>query len=265
MKPSFVFICILFMCLGCKNKKQIPDVSAIPITLTVERFENDFFALDTKYLNTSLAKLHILHPGFTQDFLYNILGTTPDSALKNVPAFITSYRDLYRKANQQFTNIHDLEMQIKNSLQFVHYYFPKYRLPIKLITFIGPINSYGSIITPNALAIGLQLYMGKNYPLYLSDQGQQLYPLYISRRFEPAYIPVNGIKNIIDDMYPNAGMGMPLVEQMIESGKRMFVLDLLMPNTPDSLKTGYTQMQLEGCYESEKKYLEFFCAERYAI
>jgi hypothetical protein len=131
-------------------------------------------------------------------------------------------------------------------------------LPTKLISFIGPINSYGNIITANALAVGLQLYMGGDYPLYLSEAGQQMYPRFISRRFDPAYIPVNCMKNIIDDMYPNSGMGLPLVEQMVESGKRMYVLDQLLPNMPDTLKTGYTAQQLEGSYESEKNIWSFF-------
>jgi len=45
---------------------------------------------------------------------------------------------------------------------------------------------------------------------------------------------------------------------MIESGKRMYLLDQLMPGTPDSIKTGYTQKQLDGCYESEKNIWSFF-------
>jgi hypothetical protein len=100
--------------------------------------------------------------------------------------------------------------------------------------------------------------MGGDYPLYLSEAGQQMYPRFISRRFDPAYIPVNCMKNIIDDMYPNNGGGLPLVEQMVESGKRMYVLDQLLPNMPDTLKTGYTAQQLEGSYESEKNIWSFF-------
>ncbi len=258
MKQKLLFICIILSGLGCKAKRQIPNVSGIIIPLQVERFEKDFFAVDTLHLNESLQQLNTNHPGFTQDFLFNILGTSPDSARKNVPDFIRSYALLGKEAAAKFNDLHTIEQEIKHGFQLVHYHFPRYKLPVKLITFIGPINSYGSIITTNALAVGLQLYMGAKYPLYLSDQGQQMYPLFISRRFEPAYIPINGIKNIIDDMYPNNSAGRSLVEQMIESGKRMYLLDQLMPGTPDSIKTGYTQKQLEGCYESEKNIWSFF-------
>ena len=94
--------------------------------------------------------------------------------------------------------------------------------------------------------------------MFLSETGQPMYPLFIARRFEPVYIPVNWMKNIIDDMYPNKSIGNPLVEQMVEAGKRMYVLDHLMPEAPDSIKTGYTAQQLEGCFESEKNIWSFF-------
>lgn len=258
MKQKWLFACIIFCAMGCGHKKPVPDVTAIKISLQVERFEKDFFLLDTLHLDSSLQRLHKIHPGFTQDFLFNILGTSPDRAAKDVPAFIRSYAAMNKAVEKQFKDFKTVENEVRRGLQFVHYYFPGYKLPVKLITFIGPINSYGNIITSDALAVGLQLYMGRNYPLYLSDEAQQMYPPFISRRFEPAYIPVNCMKNIIDDMYPNKSMGRPLVEQMIESGKRVYVLDQLMRAVPDSIKTGYTEKQLTECYENEKNIWSFF-------
>ena len=258
MVRKLIYTCLLFIVFGCKSKKEIPDVSGIKISLQVERFEKDFFALDTLHLNTSLQNLQQQHPGFTQDFLFNILGTTADSALKDVPLFLRTYGSMNQAAAEKFKDFGKIEAQVKRGLQFVHYYYPDYPLPKKLITFIGPINSYGNIITPNALAVGLQLYLGRDYPLYLSEQGQQLYPVFISKRFSPEYIPVNCIRNIVDDMYPDKSIGKPLVEQMVEAGKRLWLMDKFLPELADSLKIGYTQQQLTGCYESEKNIWSFF-------
>jgi hypothetical protein len=258
MKQKFLVICLLFFVLGCKPKKVVPDVSGVSISLQTERFEKDFFAIDTFHIEASLQNLNQKHPGFTQDFLFNILGTSPNGAETDIRAFIRTYQGMNTAVEERIKNFSAVEQEIKKGLQFVHYYFPSYKLPQKLITFIGPINSYGNIITTNALAIGLQMYMGRDYPLYLSEMGQQMYPAFISRRFEPAYIPVNCIKNIMDDMYPNNSMGRPLVEQMVEAGKRIQLLTMLLPYTADTLITGYTKQQLAGCYESEKNIWSFF-------
>ena len=45
---------------------------------------------------------------------------------------------------------------------------------------------------------------------------------------------------------------------MVEAGKRLYLLDRFMPETADTLKTGYTKAQLKGCYENEANYLELF-------
>jgi hypothetical protein len=45
---------------------------------------------------------------------------------------------------------------------------------------------------------------------------------------------------------------------MVEKGKRLYVLDKILPNTADTLKTGYTAAQLKGCYENEGMIWNFF-------
>ncbi len=246
-----VFCCVA----GCKNR-SLPDVSGVKVNLPLQRFEEDFFAIDTAHVDVALEKLNQKYPGFLQDFIFNILAlpAEPDSirAVENgVRSFINSYREIKDTSTVVFHDFGRINQAVEEGLKYVKYHFPKYKLPSKLITFIGPINSYGNIITPDALGVGLQLYLGRNYGLYATEAGQALYPAYVSRRFEPAYIPVNTLKTVIDDMYPNNSAGRPLVEQMVEAGKRLYVLDQLLPETADTLKTGYTEEQLKGSQENE--------------
>ena len=170
---------------------------------------------------------------------------------------------MFDTSKQLFSDFNKTSEEVLRGLKAVKYYYPKYPVPTKLVTFIGPINSYANIITTDALAVGLQMYLGSNYSLYQTDMGLQLYPEYISRRFEKTYIPVNCMKTIIDDMYPNKSLGKPLVEQMIEAGKRQYLLDLFLPNTADTIKTGYTQAQLEGCIKSEAEIWGFFVSNNF--
>ncbi len=258
MKKTLLAMAVLLA--ACGSKKKIPDVSTIKVDLQTTRFEQAFFKVDTTNIDASLQQLHTTYPGFTQDFLYNILGThnNIDSASKDVIAFISSYKSLYDTAQIVFKNFAPIAQKVQQGLQLVHYYFPKYPLPKQLITFIGPINSYGNIITQDGLGIGLQLYMGGKYSLYQSESFQNLYPAYVSRRFEPAYIPVNCLKNVVDDIYPQQNNGTPLIEQMIEFGKRLYILDAFLPNIADTLKIGYTQEQLETCYKNESNIWAYF-------
>lgn len=260
-KISIYLICIC-LSVAC-GKKKGSDVSHIKVPLQLERFEQDFFAVDTARVDPAMQQLHEKYPHFLSDFVFNILGlpAQPDSNLAveaGIRSFISTYQPLKDTADKVFKDMDALQAEIVSGLQHVKYYFPNYPLPQKLITFIGPLNSFGNILTPDALAVGLQLYLGKNFSLYQSAEVQQLYPAYVSRRFEPAYIPVNAMKNVVDDLYPDRSVGRPLVEQMVEAGKRLYLLDRLLPNVADTLKTGYTQQQLEGAYEHEELIWSFF-------
>lgn len=257
-----LYVLIIIIISSCRDR-NIPDVSGIKVPLQLQRFDKDFFSIDTNHADQSLQQLHQKYPSFLQDFLFNILAlpSQPDSSMvieQQVKAFIRSYQPLKDSADKIFTNLQATEKEVRRGLQFVKHYFPSYKLPTKLITFIGPINSYGNILTTDALAVGVQLYLGKNFSLYQSEAGQEMYPAYISRRFEKEYIPVNSIKTIVDDIFPDNNAGRPLVEQIIQAGKRLYVLDHLLPETADTLKTGYTQKQLDGLYANESTIWSFF-------
>jgi len=264
MKKMVIAFFLLSTLFACKNDESSPDVSHVKVDLQVQRFEQDFFALDIPNLDASLDELNRKYPAFMQDFLFNILSQPahPDTLKKDVRLFISSYQSLYDSSKKIFNNIDKEASLVKRGLQFTKHYFPTYQVPTKLITFIGPINSYSNVITADALAVGLQLYMGRSYSIYNTPAGQQLYPAFVSRRFESAYIPVNCMKNVVDDLsdniYRNTTTGKPLVEQMIEVGRRLYVLDKLLPEVEDTLKTGYTKAQLEGAYANESNIWGFF-------
>ncbi len=213
------------------------------------------------------------YPRFTPDFIENIIGLDLDSLLRPhnpedaaLRLFIHDYTSLKDSSDALYKNFSKESDEIKQGLQFVKYYFPNYRLPSVIITFIGPINAsfetsfgtQGDVITQEGLGVALQLHMGKNFSLYKSEEGQEQYPEYLSRNFDSRHIAVNCMRNIIDDLYPDSSSGRPLIEQMVEKGKRMYLLTQLLPYTPEYICLGYSEKQLKGCYNSEASIWSFF-------
>ncbi|MFT3749041.1 MAG: hypothetical protein QM768_12020 [Agriterribacter sp.] len=262
-KAIIVFLISLLFFVSCKNDKQTPDVSGIKINLQTQRFEKDFFAIDTNNIPASFPLLQQKYPVFFADFIQNILGLSvaegggkADSAIK---LFLRDYRVVKDTADKIFAGFTKIENEIKQGIRFAKYYFPEYKAPEKLITFIGPLDAIfqtptgktGDVITQDALAVGLQLHLGSEASLYQSQAAQSLFPKYISARFSPQNIPVNCIKNIVDDIYPPNPKDKTLLDFCIDKGKRLYLLDKFMPGIPDTLKTGYTASQLNGCYKNE--------------
>lgn len=249
---------LLFSCWACNSTEDGPDVSRIKIQLTEQHFEQDFFTLDTLQLQASLTKLQKKYPEFTTVFLTNILALMPGTESVDLINFIRAYQPLFNRSASIFKAQEKEAKEIKKGLQYVKHYFPTYPLPNKLISFIGPINSFGSILTEDAIAIGLQLFLGNTHPLYNSEEGQALFPAFISRKFEPAYIPVSAMNNIVLDMYPTTFIGKPLIAQMVELGKKIYIVDHLLPQLSDTLIIGFSEKQLTACINNEKNIWSFF-------
>ena len=264
MKLRLLFattIIVLFFS-ACKSK-HIPDVSNIKVDVKIERFEKNFYSLDTNNLVHSLDELNKKYQSFLPDYLYQILGLTPpqDSIISQIKLFLKDdiYRDIYNDVTKKYSSLDKVKDELIFALKLTKYYFPKYPTPTNVYTFIGPVDGVGTALTSNhSFAVGLQGYLGKDYPLYQNDYLAETYPPYKTRRFEEQYIATNCIKNIIEEMFPDKSNGRPLCERLIEQGRRMYMLDALLPNTADSIKTGYTQQQLDGCYKNENAIWSYF-------
>lgn len=254
-----VTACFLFF-FACSNNADIPDVSAISVNLTEKRFENSFFSGDTIISFQKADRLDAAYGSFFNDFLYGILNVPqqPDSALQFATAFLREYKPLWQDASRKFANTTPYRKELEKALQFVRYYFPDYTPPQSLITFIGPATGYSNILTQAGVAVGLQLYMGSDYPLYQQSYFREIYPMYLHRRFTPLYIVPDAVKNIVNELVPPQENDFTLLGGMVDAGKRIYVLKKLLPYTADSILSGYTMQQLKDCKAQEAFIWDFF-------
>ena len=254
MKKVFVPIVALLLVAACNNKKNIPEVSDIKVDIILERFDKDFFKIDSNSLTGGIRQLQTTYPGFYVDYMQGILGVsgveTDPATQKMVRMMLENYVSLYAVVAPKLSNASGLEKELKNGFRFIKYYFPDYKVP-GVICFVGTLDAPGMVLTEKYLAIGLHQYAGKDFKGYQSEQVRQLYPEYISRRFETEYIPANCMKAVVGDLFPDKSNTKPLIEQMIEKGKQWWLVDKFLPETADSVKTGFTKQQLDWCLENE--------------
>lgn len=245
----FALIVLLSGCGGDANK---PDVSHIKVDLTLERFEQDFFKIDTNNIQGGLAHLRNAYPHFFPVYVQNILQVNPmDTASYSIiRSIVSSYRPINDSLQEKYPNLNWLKDDLTEGFQYVKFYYPQYRVP-RILTFIATLDAPGVVLTPEYLGIGLHQYAGKDFSVYEAPELQQVYPAYISRRFDKEYMVANSMKAVVDDVYPDQSVGRPLVEQMVEKGKQWYLLQHFLPDAPDSALTGFTQKQLDWVEANE--------------
>ncbi len=239
---------------ACNKKKGIPDVSAIKVNIPIERFDEAFFTVDTTNMAMEVYRLNGQHPGFFGDFMQEILGVngayTDSNTVRVAKNFFKGYISIYDSLQLKYKNVDWLKKDLQKAFQFVKYYFPNYKTG-NAVLFIGPFDAPGVATTANGLAIGLQQFAGKDFSVYQVPEMVEMFPYYISRRFDKEYITANCMKAVVLELFPDPSGGKPLVEQMVEKGKQWWLLDKFLPTTSDSVKTGYTRSQLEWCKRNE--------------
>lgn len=249
---SFFLVIALF---SCKNK-NVPDVSAIKVDLTTKRFEKELFVLDTADILPQMDKLIAKYPSFGELYLSRILGMDPamppDTAAFYIKSFITYYQSVYDASQKQFSDFSPYEKQIEKGLQLVKFYYPQYKLPTQIITYIGPADGYGDAMDGDeSILIGLQAHLGKDYPLYKTEPVQEKYPAYVSENFTPDFIAINAMRNIISNLFPEKSEDRPLIEQMVENGKKLYLLSKFLPDAEEYKLIGYTKKQMDDSYAHE--------------
>ena len=259
MKKITLVLLLSFALYSCRNKKGIPDVSDIKVDIKLQRFDRDFFSIDSNDVLPGLSQLHQKYPLLTNIFLNNILGLDSVSTLPGVKSFLHLNQAIDNATTEIFQNTNGLKKEFQKTFQFVKYYFPDYKVP-NIVTVVGPIDALAQtssgytpdFLGPDFLGISLQFYLGNNFNLYNDPFFiENVAPQYRSRRFSKEYIIADAMMLVVDDLFPDKSNGLPLIEQMIEKGKQWYLLDKFLPTTADSIKTGYTQQQLNWCKENE--------------
>ncbi len=260
-KLLFAFI-IFILSISCKNGKNAPNVSNISADVKIQRFDQEFFDT-TKPIAAQMDFLQKKYGNVFEFFLFKTgIGDGLSTGLKPeniVGLFLRDHKQLYDTVQKEFKDLSWLQKDLNKALQYFKYYFPKTKDP-KVFTMVDgfypeiPETYYGVDFKDDSLYINLQMFLGKNFTGY----DPQVYYDYLRERFTKNYIVKNSINAMLKPLYAAVTDDAPLVEQMIAEGKKIYVLDKILPFITDNIKLGYTERQLKDCYDQEKNIWSYF-------
>lgn len=263
-KRPAIFLLLAMLSTGiffnaCQTAKEKPDISNIEVDLFFKRFEQELFALDTTNYEKSLDELAQKYPDYFNFYVTQLMNFgAMDSAKtyqKRLIPFLQNkdIKSLFDTAMVKYPNLDGLKEELTTAFRYTKYYLPNIEAP-KVYTNVAEFGPAAATYGDKILAINLDMYFGKHYPYYKSIR----IPTYLSQRFEPEYIVPNTMKAYFQELYPMPDDNNQLIDFMLQEGKMLYLLDLALPDTPDSLKIGYTQKQLEWSYGSEPMMWNFY-------
>jgi len=256
---SFCFTLTYLLFPGCKSDKNEPDVSGISVKIEAKRFERDLFAIDTNNTSIGIDKLKKEYGNFFDLFAFQVtrLGSSdPDLMSSHFRDFLsdTNFRNIYNDCEMSFGDFNEKNLQLTKAFKNYSYYFPERIIP-QIITLISGF-AFPVICDSTNLGISLDMYLGKNY--YYYSTLEPTLPNYLRNRMQSEYMVADAMKGWAQSDYAIDESNAKMVDFMISQGRILFFLDKILPQTEDTIKSGYTATQLEWCVANEARIWSFF-------
>jgi hypothetical protein len=256
---SVVVAVFLTGCTDPNGWKKI-DVSAEKTRFTIQRFDRDFFALDTNHLEAGEAVLRAKYGQFYDDYINNIMRfSSPENPRDThqvdphirMRGFLTNRydRDLYDTVQKEYPDTKDIQSGLDDMLRHFQHYFPKYPHIRRVNTFITEFGYGVATYDDTTLCIGLDMYLGSGYRYYQSVD----IPQYMIAKLRRPFIVPNVTEALYSMRFDRTAYDaqLPMIEALIDEGKKYYFMECMLPDVPDSMLIGYTSKQDQWCRTSE--------------
>lgn len=251
----FLLITLLYSCdTGIKSKLAIKLSDAEPKSMNIGQYGKALFEADTNQFQQALLGMQADFRPFLQADLY-------DSAnLKQLRDFVgdTFLISLYHLTQEVYPDVKQLEQTLLPVLQHFNYYFPAITPP-PVYTYISGVSPQAPIIAgADAIAIGLDCYLGDSTLAYKQLQ----IPKYMTLQMTPAFLPRDFALALYAAYLEPSDNAKTILDEMIKSGKKLFVVEALNPSMTDDVLLGYSEKQMDWVNENEGKIWAFLVGEQ---
>jgi hypothetical protein len=214
------------------------------------RFDKELFTAATSD-TAAIVALSNKYPAFFDLYTYRVIqigGLGDTLFFEGLQHFMndTMIIDIRQKTDSVFDETADIEKELNDAFKYFQYHFPEKELPT-IYFYISGFNQ--SVVTAEKIiGVSLDKYLGRDCRWY-----QQLNstPQYKIANMHKLKIPSDVAYAWGVTEFESSGKTTTLLDNMIYQGKLMYFVDALLPETHDSLKIGYTALQLDWCKKNE--------------
>jgi len=250
---------------SCGNDSNLPDLKGVSVDLELDRFEQDLQALSTQGSEEEIEavkqKYPILFPLYFERLLPIHQADAETAFAESLQQFLSDERisKLMDTTSMVFKNFDPIQQQLEEACTYMKYYFPEKATP-KFFTMITEFTHDVIIfddVNRDGVGIGLDMFLGDPQLYKQVDPSNPSFSNYLTRAYNKDHLVKKVMEIIIDDMVgpPN---GKRMIDQMVNKGIKLHILDQLMPTTHDSIVMEYTPEQLQWLDQNELEIYAYF-------
>ncbi len=231
----FLSLLIVF---SCQKKTSFDiDTDAIKVEYELRRFEKDFF---------SDQPLDLLRKEYPR-----LLPTQVPDSIFMADRQDTILQKLVKEVDVQYADVTPLNEEIKELIKRVKYYYPNFDVKEVITLVNNPNQNNKAFYTDSLILIPLEAYLGKDSPYYLRLDR------YLRKNKNKEQIISDIAESIAENIIPFNQDGR-YMNSLVYEGKKMVLKDAFLPDTPDSVKIGYTSKELDWVKANEFRMWNYY-------
>lgn len=269
-KSSFIFLVIIILnvCFSACDQEthvSLPDISNIKADIEFIRYDQKLDSLDAERPSISYEKLIIEHPNITDLYfkkLIKLYDKNHDSFNLKLIEFIEDDRmnKLREIINNTYPDTKNVEVEIETACKYFKHYFPEHPLP-RMYTLFTEFGYQTFIFSDNdgldGIGIGLDMFLGDAFDYKAYNPTDPAFSDYLTRSYNKDHLAKKTMEILVEDV-----IGLPpgkrFIDQMIYQGKKLYILDKILPTHHDSIIHEYTNDQLSWVQNNELQIWDFF-------
>ena len=255
---------VLTFCLfqSCADDKSQVDVSNIQPTFEIIRYD--------QMTAENICADWDAHGKFLELYAGKVLQVTSgiekskDSICQELSSF---YRNPHTDSlnlliQNEFSAINDVKKEIKNAYQHIGHYFGDTEFPdIYMINSGLNIGVFiFSLDNKDQLGIGLDFFLGDNFPYKTLAPMNNNFSNYLSRTFNRDHLTKKLVEVYLNDKLPKSKSN-NLLNLMLHEGKKQYILERLLPKISDTVLWEYTPTQMDWVKDNELNIYTFLFSE----
>ena len=237
---------------SCGQRGDGIDLSQSSLRVEVKRLDSALFSMPVDSIDSSIALLQQEYGTFFTLFTQGVIGIgTPENTdfIPLLKSFVSNsmVRDTYLEVQRIFTDNQKLNRQLTDAFKRYQHYFPNAYVP-EVYGFVSGFNN-SIVLADSCIGIGFDRYLGRD-AVYYPQLG---IARYLINNMHPEKIPSDCIRAWAIGTFAFNDSINNLVSHMVYEGMLMHFTKRLLPTEPDSLIFGFTQQQVEWCYQNESQ------------
>ncbi len=207
---------------------------------------------DSSDIRQDIRRLYADYPIFMPTFVEDILGFAGEDTIAFENAMASFLNDTvygFMQTNnleqEVFADVTDIERELSEAFARISWLYPEWEKPT-LYLFVSGFQS-AIYFTEDGLAIGADMYLGKDYPYY-----NQVVYQYQMQTMRKECIPVDVVSAWLFSHIPYTSTKNRLLDQMMYRGKVMYLLSCIFDRLPGYEVMGYTKEQWDWCVYHER-------------